>query len=74
MLQEGNELFVHHAVIYSCAADLPKKFQTPDGFECYAAANLDRQQYCSTILGAWAVGGEVRNLFPSPFMHMHFYG
>ena len=61
VLDTASGSFVHHIVLYLCK-NLPEKYLSQDGFECYATTNADRQRFCSSIIAAWAVGGEVMPL------------
>ena len=59
-MQEGNEGFVHHLLIYECHGKFNESLYGP-GFDCHSTANMPLSQcYSSSVVAAWAVGGEVR--------------
>lgn len=59
-MQEGNEGFVHHLLIYECHGKFNESLYGP-GFDCQSTANMPLSQcYSSSVVAAWAVGGEVR--------------
>lgn len=59
-MQEGNEGLVHHLLIYECHGKFNQSLYG-SGFDCHNTANMPLTQcYHSSVVAAWAVGGEVR--------------
>lgn len=59
-MQEKNEGLVHHLLVYECHGKFNESLYGP-GFDCYNTANMPfKQCYSSSVVAAWAVGGEVR--------------
>jgi hypothetical protein len=58
LVTPGNELNVHHFLLYRC------KVNNPDQYDGKASTCYDKNRilpYCSNMIAAWAIGGEVRN-------------
>ncbi|XP_020618268.1 DBH-like monooxygenase protein 1 [Orbicella faveolata] len=57
-VQEGNEGLVHHLLIYECHGKFNQSLYG-SGFDCHNTANMPLTQcYHSSVVAAWAVGGE----------------
>ena len=59
-MQQGNEGLVHHLLVYECHGKFNESLYGP-GFDCHNTPNMALTEcYFSTVVAAWAVGGEVR--------------
>jgi len=61
-IQEGNEGFVHHFLVYECHGDFNDTHYGP-GWDCMDGANMPPvivKCFFNNVLAVWGVGGEVR--------------
>eukprot|EP00106_Octopus_bimaculoides_P020448 XP_014787890.1 PREDICTED: DBH-like monooxygenase protein 1 [Octopus bimaculoides] len=56
-IQEGNEAFVHHILLYSCYKNTSGENYIGYEGKCYSQNMPLDWKYCRTILHGWAVGG-----------------
>ncbi|XP_071518366.1 DBH-like monooxygenase protein 1 homolog [Panulirus ornatus] len=67
VIQEGNEQYVHHMVLFECK--LPKsslhyeKWLGVEGLQCYSSSMPRSWNHCKTPIMAWAVGS-AGEMFP----------
>lgn len=61
-IRRGNEAFVHHILLYECDGNF-NETDFDQGVNCFSSANMPYFK-CreSTLVGAWAVGGNVRHV------------
>lgn len=59
---KGNELFVHHILLYYCKTTKPVT-EGEKGHRCYAENMPDYWDTCRSLIFAWAIGG---SSFPLP--------
>nr|XP_039270018.1 DBH-like monooxygenase protein 1 homolog [Styela clava] len=55
IIQTGNELFVHHMVMYGCGDILENEEELEQNARCYTS-NMAYFDSCSTIILEWAIG------------------
>lgn len=58
IITPGNELNVHHILIYHCSQDI-NPAQDGKTFECYTYERPQALQSCYLVFIAWAIGGGV---------------
>ncbi|GIY34652.1 DBH-like monooxygenase protein 1 homolog [Caerostris darwini] len=61
LIQEGNERFVHHILLYECVGGVAEVYDPhldQHGHECHRPNMPDAMKKCEGIFLAWAVGGE----------------
>ncbi|GFU45377.1 DBH-like monooxygenase protein 1 [Nephila pilipes] len=61
LIQEGNEAFVHHILMYECVGGDPKEYDSYVDFyghECHHPNMPDAMANCEGVFLAWGVGGE----------------
>lgn len=60
LIQEGNEGFVHHMIMFECFGNFTEK-DFDEGVPCSSRANMPYQK-CGryAMVAAWAVGGQVK--------------
>nr|XP_039270019.1 DBH-like monooxygenase protein 1 homolog [Styela clava] len=57
IIQTGNELYVHHIIIYRCGDMLANETELEHDARCYSS-NMAHFATCSVIILEWAVGAE----------------
>lgn len=56
IIQEGNELNVHHMLLYQCGSNLTNSSELGVQERCYSP-NMQHFSTCTVVIAAWAIGG-----------------
>ncbi|CAK8671832.1 unnamed protein product [Clavelina lepadiformis] len=57
IIQPGNELHVHHILVYQCTRNLEDSLSFGTNAKCYGSNMPPDFESCSFVIQAWAIGG-----------------